>query len=565
MRGLCQLYKGQLLLQSGKPREAQRYIEQARLEGIELGDKHLVILCDLAVSYFQKPTDSEGILLRARELNLKLEELEAMVILNKSRDDAFEKILDLPAPLKAIELATHFGMPSDTRIRNRILKAYTNICEMLDGEYLSSFNKIHPGFNELLEQKSISGEFIDIGRIVSQVESIAKWIPAFTSGHEDISDLGIGFGLECSFEPVSEAINEVKLVLPDGKNVYFSGGDTSVIRLFQPVINSVMNICHLEVRPRKEADIRFPEIIGNSEAIRQVTSYIRKVSGSRVPVLVTGETGTGKELIARAIYRTSDTKEAFVAVDCGAIPENLIESELFGSVKGAFTDSRTDRKGLIESADGGVLFLDEIGNMPLHLQAKLLRVLETGMLRRLGDSIERKVDFRLISATNSDLLNSIRQKRFRSDLYYRIGVIVIEVPPLRDRQEDISLLVRHFISELNSGDSPPPTFLKSSLKKLCEYDWPGNVRELKNVVQRSMLLGNGRIIRESDIFLEGAKTGEQQTGCNPSVQSLESVMANHVYDTYRRVKSKKETAEVLKCDPKTVNKYLRLYEKNINN
>jgi two-component system, NtrC family, response regulator len=560
MQGLCQLYKGQLLLQSGNTREAQRIIEQARLTGIELGDKHLILLCDLAISYLQIPSDAEGILSRARALNLKLEELEAMVILNRSRDETFEKILDLPAPLKAFELATCFGLPADTRIRNRLLKTYEYISEMLELEDLRLFRKAHPEINDLLDHnKTVPPE---LGTFRNQVENIAKWIPAFTSGHENVSDLSTRFGLDWSDEPIPEAVNEVRIALPDGNRVYFSGGDTSVIRLFEPVINSVLNVCHPEARSRKEEDIHFPEIIGKSEVIKQVLNLIRKITDSRVPVLVTGDTGTGKELIARAIYRTSGCSGAFVAVDCGAIPENLIESELFGSVKGAFTDSRADRKGLIESANGGVLFLDEIGNMPLHLQAKLLRVLETGMMRRIGDSLERKVDFRLISATNSDLSSRIKQRRFRSDLYYRIGVMVIEVPPLRERQEDIPLLVRHFSSELNSGKNPPPTFLKSAVRKLCAYDWPGNVRELRNVVQRSMLLSNGRIIRESDVYLENSSSEEHHSGGYPVEKSLESVITEHVHSTYMKHKSKKKTAEILKCDPKTLNKYLKLYDRN---
>lgn len=561
MQGLCHLYKGQLLLQSGEDREAQRYFEQARLTGIELGDKHLVLLCDLAFCYLQKPIESDGILIRARDLNLKLEELEAMVILNISRDEAFEKILDLPAPLKALELATYFGMPGEIRIRNRLLQSYINICEMLNSEDLKLFQNAHPGINSLIEGKGSRHEYPEQETLINQVEHIANWIPAFTSGHESLSDLSNRFGLECQYEPSNEAINEVEIALPDGNSAYFSGGDTTVIRILEPVIHSVMNVCHPAARTRRDEDIHFPEIIGKSEAIKQLKNHIRKIADSTIPVLVTGETGSGKELIARAIYRTSRDRSTFVAVDCGAIPESLIESELFGSVKGAFTDSRADRTGLIESANGGVLFLDEIGNMPLHLQAKLLRVLETGMLRRLGDSIERKVNFRLISATNSDLPSRIKQGRFRSDLYYRIGVMVIEVPPLRERQEDIPFLVRHFSSELSTENSPPPTFLKSAIRKLCTCDWPGNVRELRNVVQRSMLLSEGRIIRESDIYLEKINADEPQSEINWSAESLESVITSHVHSTYKRLRSKKKAAELLNCDPKTLNKYLRMYDK----
>jgi DNA-binding NtrC family response regulator len=287
---------------------------------------------------------------------------------------------------------------------------------------------------------------------------------------------------------------------------------------------------------------------------------MKKVAGTRVPVLITGETGTGKDLVANAIHQASGSQRPFIAVDCGAIPDSLMEAELFGSAKGSFTDSKADRQGLIESADGGTLFLDEIGNMPLQLQAKLLRVLESGYVRRIGETIEREVDFRLISATNSDLSTRISSGEFRSDLYYRIAVMVLDVPPLRNRIEDIPLLVKYYASRLSEPDRKPPAFLKSSINRLCAYRWPGNVRELRNVIHRAILLSNGKIIRESEISFQDSITVDEHTPRDTSLQKLDDVVTKHVYRVYSKLKNKIRSAEVLDCDPKTVTKYIRRYK-----
>jgi two-component system response regulator AtoC len=234
-------------------------------------------------------------------------------------------------------------------------------------------------------------------------------------------------------------------------------------------------------------------IVGRGAAMQQVLSVAAKVARHPSTVLVTGESGTGKELVARYIHSSSPrAAEPLVAVNCGAIPENLLESELFGHAKGAFTGATAEKRGLFEEADGGTLFLDEIGELPSPLQVKLLRALQEGEIRRVGDNTARAVDVRLIAATARDLEAEVAAGRFRADLYYRINVVCLHLPPLRDRREDIPELVRHFVQLYGrrlglsvSAVSP------AAMRLLMEYAWPGNVRELENVIERGLVLAEG--------------------------------------------------------------------------
>jgi len=243
----------------------------------------------------------------------------------------------------------------------------------------------------------------------------------------------------------------------------------------------------------------FCGIIGKSPRMRELFVMIQKVAGSLSSVLVMGESGTGKELAARAIHTSSARRgKPFVAVNCGAIPETLIESELFGHKKGAFTGAIADRPGLFEQADGGTLFLDEIGELPLLLQTKLLRVLQEREFRRVGDSVIRKTDVRVLTASNRDLQEQVAAGSFREDLYYRINVVQIVMPPLRDRIEDIPLLVEHFFQKFCDRDHAGETITSSALKLLMNYPFPGNIRELENIVERSLILDR-TIISESSL------------------------------------------------------------------
>lgn len=253
---------------------------------------------------------------------------------------------------------------------------------------------------------------------------------------------------------------------------------------------------NLRLREDIEREYSFSSIIGKNARMREIFSLIKKVCDFKTSVLVLGESGTGKELIARAIHYNSNRKQGpFVAVNCGAIPENLLESELFGHVKGAFTDAVADKAGLFEQADSGTLFLDEIGEMPLFLQVKLLRVLQEGEIRPVGASSSKKVDVRIVSATSRDLAKEIASGGFREDLFYRINVFCVNVPPLRERMEDIPLLADHFLHKYSALLGKNDVRLSSAfLTSLLDYDWPGNVRELENCIERGLVLCEENVI-----------------------------------------------------------------------
>lgn len=249
----------------------------------------------------------------------------------------------------------------------------------------------------------------------------------------------------------------------------------------------------------------FEAIVFVSGKVQEVVNFAKKISEYKTTVLITGESGTGKELIARAIHTSSPRKDKpFVAVNCAAIPESLLESELFGYAKGAFSGASNTKRGLFEEAHGGTLFLDEIGEFPNHLQSKLLRVLQEAEIRRLGDTKTIKVDVRIIAATSRDLGQDVIQGTFREDLFYRINILPVHIPPLRERKEDISVLVEHFIEKYNEklgcyikGVSP------GVMSELHEYPWHGNVRELENIIERAMILTDSDFIHRIDLGLRG--------------------------------------------------------------
>jgi two-component system response regulator AtoC len=256
-------------------------------------------------------------------------------------------------------------------------------------------------------------------------------------------------------------------------------------------------------RLREEVGIdrRFRDIIAKAPAMQRALEIAVKVARHPSPALITGESGTGKELVARLIHGESERRDAaFVPVNCGAIPENLLESELFGYVKGAFTGADREKAGLFEVASGGTIFLDEIGEMPATLQVKLLRVLQEGQVRRLGDTRNRDVDARLISATNKNLEEEVRSGGFRNDLYYRIAVVPIHLVPLRQRKEEIPLLVRHFIEQYNRRLKVQVTGVDpDAMQHLLAYAWPGNVRELENTIERALVLCETNRITPDDL------------------------------------------------------------------
>ncbi|BCA79589.1 sigma-54 dependent transcriptional regulator [Desulfuromonas sp. AOP6] len=242
----------------------------------------------------------------------------------------------------------------------------------------------------------------------------------------------------------------------------------------------------------------FSRLVGTSDKMQHVFELVRRVAPTEANVLITGESGTGKELIAQAIHRSSERRAGpLVAVNCAAIPADLLESELFGHVKGAFTGAIKDRKGKFEQANGGTLFLDEVGDMPLDLQPKLLRALQEREIEPVGEGVPRKVDVRVVAATNQDLEVAIADGHFREDLFYRLSVIPVELPPLRARREDIPLLVQHFLGKYAAGASI--TLSEGALKRLYDYEWPGNVRELENTMERLTILRRSDTIEVEDL------------------------------------------------------------------
>ena len=248
------------------------------------------------------------------------------------------------------------------------------------------------------------------------------------------------------------------------------------------------------------------EMIGNSEAINHIKTMIDKVAPTDARVLITGPNGTGKELVAHQLHERSERSSApIIEVNCAAIPSELIESELFGHVKGAFTSAVKDRAGKFEAADGGTIFLDEIGDMSLSAQAKVLRALQENLIQRVGADKDIKVNVRVVAATNKDLKKEIEEGRFREDLYHRLAVILIKVPALNDRRDDIPELIEHFAAKIASEQgNAVKSFSKSAIKLLQEYDWTGNIRELRNVVERLIILG-GAEISEQDVQLFASK------------------------------------------------------------
>ena len=276
---------------------------------------------------------------------------------------------------------------------------------------------------------------------------------------------------------------------------------------------SRVEVDHLRSRQKQlhaDLDQHFHIFIGQCEAMQKVFNTIQKVAKTDANILITGENGTGKELVARELHRQSvRANEVFISVDMGAISETLFESELFGHVKGAFTDAKEERAGRFEIASGGTLFLDEIGNLPLPLQAKLLTVLQNRQVTRVGSNIPRSIDVRLICATNKSPLEMVVQNIFRQDLLYRINTVEIQLPPLRERQEDVALLVDYFLDLYTKKYQKPKKRISSAtLKKLEKYHWPGNVRELQHAIERAVIMSDSNVLQPYDFFLTAPEKRE---------------------------------------------------------
>ncbi|HEX2967637.1 MAG TPA: sigma-54 dependent transcriptional regulator [Bacteroidales bacterium] len=302
----------------------------------------------------------------------------------------------------------------------------------------------------------------------------------------------------------------------------------ATLRLAVQLNLSRREVNHLREREtglKKELSREQRNIIGSSPQIIEVLKLVKKVAGTDANILITGENGTGKELIAQEIHRLSGrSSELLVSVDMGAIPETLFESELFGHVKGAFTDARENRQGKFELADKGTLFLDEIGNLSFHLQAKLLAALENREITRVGSNKPIPINIRLISATNRNVENLVKEGLFREDLLYRINTIHIDLPPLRERGSDIVLLAEFFLRKYTQKYNKPELKIsKHALDKLIDYSWPGNIRELQNTIEKAVILSDDNIIKPEDLYLRPV-TGDATPGSFTTLEEMEETM-----------------------------------------
>ncbi|MBI5208371.1 MAG: sigma-54-dependent Fis family transcriptional regulator [Elusimicrobia bacterium] len=304
---------------------------------------------------------------------------------------------------------------------------------------------------------------------------------------------------------------------------------------------------------------RSRDFVGRDPKLAELRAVVKRVAPTASPVLITGETGTGKELVARLIHETGGHADGpFVAVNCSAFQETLLESELFGHERGAFTDAVSQKKGLIEMADGGTLFLDEIGTMAIGMQAKLLRFLDHGEYRRVGGTRVMRATARIVSATNQDLAQAIKGGRFREDLLYRLNVVSVQVPPLRERKGDIALLVEHFVAKGSAAHGRGGRRLSpAAIERLMAYHWPGNVRELENVIERSMVMAEGDVVGPGDIVMPaGAVPLEPEGGA----ASLAAVEKAYILEVLARTDGNKtKAAAILGVDVKTLYNKLKGY------
>jgi DNA-binding NtrC family response regulator len=304
-------------------------------------------------------------------------------------------------------------------------------------------------------------------------------------------------------------------------------------------------------------------LVGESGKFREIARLVELAASTDAPVLITGETGTGKNMVAKAVhYSSAAHKSAFVGINCAALPENLIEAELFGYEKGAFTGAAATRKGVFEMAEGGTLFLDEIGDMPLQLQSKLLSALDEKKVKRLGGEAFRTVDVRVIAATNANITDVIKSKRFREDLYYRLSVIRIHIPPLRERKEDIPELCDFLVRKLDPGRTA--RISPDEVSRMMEYDWPGNVRELRNIIERALLLQKGDETRPSELLGDPSETGVSPSRPAPAedgeLRTLEEVEKDHILHALGELSNNySRTARALGISLSTLKRKIRNY------
>lgn len=365
-----------------------------------------------------------------------------------------------------------------------------------------------------------------------------------------------------AFGKISDGVQAMK----NGAFDYIVKGDDNdkIIPLLYKALEKVQLQKKVKQLEKRISDkYSFDNIIGKSKGLEQVIDLAQRVSKTDSTVLLMGETGTGKEVFAQAIHENSNrVGKSFVALNCSTFSKEILESELFGHKQGAFTGAIKDKKGYIEEANGGTLFLDEIGEMPLELQAKLLRVLETSEYIQLGDTKPRKSNFRLIAATNRDLKVESEEHRFRSDLYFRLNIFEIKIPPLRERVKDILPLAHYYVKQFSEKINKKALSIDGGfMQKMESYQWPGNVRELKNVIERSVILVNGDVLTQ-DVLPYEMQHQVVKTNKSVSAFSMQSVEKLHIQKVFNYTKGNKaETARLLEIGIATL--YRKLDEYNI--
>src|ERR1700740_3043989 len=362
-----------------------------------------------------------------------------------------------------------------------------SICELLEISFRKEGHKVEVASNGQAAKRRLASQVFDI--VISDICMPDMDGVELLQYSKEVSPASI-FILITGVPTVDTAIDAVNF----GADRYVVKGD----RLLDELRPAVKRIAENQALRKEAGELRrqlrrftgFDHIIGASPKMRDLFDLIETIAPQSSRVLVTGESGTGKELVARAIHENSTRAKApFITINCGAFPETLLESELFGYMRGAFTGANENRRGLFQAADGGTLFMDEIGNMSLTMQVKLYRVLQEGKVRPVGSNEETDVDVRIIAATNKDFEKEIAEGRFREDLYYRINVIPIELPPLRERREDIPPVAEHFLQKYAAQmENPVPPISRDAMALLVRHDWPGNIRELENAIERAVAL-----------------------------------------------------------------------------
>lgn len=436
----------------------------------------------------------------------------------------------------------------------KVEQEFFDILESLHDDFVIISNKgiiekVLPSFDELYGISSADA----IGRSVQEMEereifnpSVALRVLKSLKAEVMLQKISSGAYLMCTAIPIFDREGNLHKVISYTRNVTkYENLKDEYRKLEETVYLYTTQLEQLKKEHEENTKIK-----GNSKIIRRIINMIDRVSKFDTNVLLTGESGVGKTMFAEAIHNSSNRKEQpFITINCGAIPENLLESELFGYEKGAFTGANQDGKaGLIEMAHNGTLFLDEIGDLPLLMQVKLLKVIQDKKVTRVGGIKEKSVDFRLVSASNKDLIKLIGENKFREDLYYRLNVLSIHIPPLRDRKEDIFFLITHFLNKFNEKYKVSHTFSNKAINYLELYSWPGNIRELENVIERMVIITDDYIINE-DMLPQNIYTkdsiGNYDTSDKTLKEILEQVEKNIITKCYEEHKTSTQVAKVL--------------------